>query len=433
MNSSFFKYPFHYCLGLVLLVVIPSWLQADVPLDRIIAIVNNDVIMQSELEKKLRTVRNQIQQQGARLPPPSILEKQVLDNLIQNKLQIELAERTGIKVNDESLNRTISNIAFQNNVTLTEFREILESDGINYEQFREDIRNEIIISRLRKRNVENRITVSDREIDNFLANQEFQGNTDTEIRLSHILIALPEGATKEEIEQTKLMAESVREDAASGKDFAELAKTISDSGTAEQGGDLGWRKISQIPSLFSEYIPNMTEGDVSEPIQSPGGFHIIKLTEARTGEKTIVEQTHARHILIKVDQLTSSEDAKKRLDQLRIRLEGGDDFATLARAHSNDPVSAINGGDLGWASPGQFVPEFEQAMNKLKPGEFSDPFKSSFGWHIMQVIERRQHDNTESVKRAGARSIIHKRKLEEVQQNWLRTMRDEAYVEYRLE
>jgi peptidyl-prolyl cis-trans isomerase SurA len=249
--------------------------------------------------------------------------------------------------------------------------------------------------------VDNRVTVTDREIDYHLANEEVQGGTETEYRLSHILVATPDEATQEEIDQAKLVAEKILEDLANGEDFAMLARTISDGQQALDGGDLGWRKAGDIPSLFAGHVTNLKEGEVSELIQNPSGFHIIKLTALRSGDKHVVTQTKARHILIRPNELVTDEDAKARLDQLVIRLKGGDSFEELARSHSEDPGSAVNGGDLGWANPGDMVPEFENEMNRLEPGEISAPFRSPFGWHIVQVMERRQHDNTEDVKRAG--------------------------------
>lgn len=420
-------------LGMLSLLFIQAYAYAYVPLDRIIAVVNDDVIMQSELESKLRTVRGQIQQQGSQLPPPSILERQVLDNLIQNQIQLQLAARAGIKVDDETLNRTISNIAAENQVSLTQFREILEQDGYSFEQFREDIRNEITLTQLRKRQVENRIIVTEKEIDNFLANQEFQGTLQTELRLSHILLSLPQEATTAEIEQVREVAAQVREDLLSGADFAEIASTISDGGNAENGGDLGWRKTDDIPTLFADYIPDMTKGDISELIQSPSGFHIIKIVDIKSDEQNIVEQTLARHILLKPNQLTTDEQLLEKLNQLKLRIDNGDDFGLLAKGNSDDSVSAIDGGKLGWRSPGELVPEFQRVMDSLAPDEVSEPFQSSFGWHIVQVLERRSFDNTESVKRGKARAAIRSRKLNEAMQNWTRRLRDEAYVEYRLD
>ena len=420
-------------LGLLSLLLIQTAAHGYVPLDRIVAVVNEDVIMQSELESKIRTVRGQMEQQGASLPPPSILERQVLDNLVSNRIQLQIAARTGIKVDDETLNRTISNIAAENQVSLTQFREILEQDGYNYEQFREDIRNEITLGQLRKRQVENRIVVTEKEIDNFLANQEFQGTFQAEIRLSHILLSLPTDATAGEIEQVRQVAAQIREDLLAGTDFAETAATVSDGGNAEKGGDLGWRNLEDVPSLFADYIPEMKNGDISELIQSPSGFHIIKISDVKSDEENIVIQTRSRHILIKQDDLTTDLQAREKAEQLKLRIESGDDFGLLAKGNSDDPGSAAKGGELDWSIPGELVPEFQRMMDKMEPGQISDAFKSNFGWHILEVLERRNFDNTESVKRGKARAAIRNRKLTEAMQNWTRRLRDESYVEYRLD
>ena len=407
--------------------------QAAVELDRIIAVINDDVIMKSELDEKVRTVNNQLKEQGTTPPPSSILQKQVLDRLILTKLQIQMAENTGIRVDDESLNRTISNIAAENKLSLAEFREILESDGYHYEKFREDIRHEILTSRLRQRQVDNRITVTEREIRNFMDNQEHQGEIETEFNLAHILISTPEGLSASERKDAKKIADKIVADLKNGGDFVQLAATYSDSQDALDGGKLGWRKAGQVPTLFAEFVADMEKGDFSEIIRSSSGYHIIKLLDVRSTEQVVVTQTNARHILIRPDELISEEDAKTRLQQLLLRIKGGDDFADLARGHSVDSVSAADGGSLGWVSPGDLVPEFENAMNSLAPGEVSPAFKTQFGYHIVQVLERREHDSTEDVKRAKAREAIRQRKLEEARQNWLREMRDDAYVEYRLE
>jgi len=406
---------------------------ADVPLDRIVAIVNDDVVMMSELENKIRTIQTQIRQAKQQPPPKAALEKQVLDSIILNKLQLQSAERTGIRVSEDILNRAISNIAAQNQVSLKEFREILEGDGYSFEQFREDIRNEITISQLRQRQVENRITVTDREIDNFLNTQEHQGETETQYNLAHILISLPEDASKEDKEATRLIAQKVIEDLKAGHDFADMATTVSDGQQAAEGGSLGWRKKNQIPSLFSEYVADMKPGDISELIQNPSGFHIIKLVDKRSSEKTIVTQTRSRHILIKTNDLTGDEQAREKLEELLYRLEHGDKFEHLAKAYSEDTLSALQGGDLGWTNPGDLVPQFEEAMNQLQIDEISAPFKTPYGWHIVQITGRREHDNTENARRTRARDIIKKRKSEEAHQSWLRNMRQEAYVQYRLD
>lgn len=407
-------------------------LLAEVALDRIVAVVENDIIMQSELETKLRTVVGQMQQQGIQLPSSSILETQVLERMILKIIQLQRAEETGIRVDDETLNRTISNIAAENKVSLSQFRDILEKDGFNYEQFRENIRNEIIISRLRQRQVDNRISISSKEIDNALSNMEFQGKTETEYQLSHILISLPEAPTPDEEEQARLVATKVLEDLKAGQDFAMMASTYSDGQRALEGGDLGWRKKNEIPTLFSTQIASMEKGDVSDLIKSSSGFHIVKLADVRSSEKHIITQTNARHILIKLDELTTADDARVRLDQLKTRIEGGDDFAVLARSHSDDTVSAADGGNLGWSSPGRMVPKFEEVMDQLEISEISQPFDTQFGWHLLQVLDRREHDDTENVRRTKASETIRRRKSEEAHQNWLRHLRDEAYVEYRL-
>lgn len=430
--SSFYHLVFTAAITTTTLLFI-STAHADVPLDRIVAVVNEDVIMESELREKLRTIMNQMNEANAQLPPADILEKQVLENLILSKLQLQFAANTGILVDDETLNRTINNIAEENKVTLTEFREVLERDGYSYERFRESIRDEMIIARLKQRQVDNRINITDREIDNYLSNEQQQGGTENEYRISHILISIPESATNEEIEQARLVGEKVLEDLGNGEDFAKLAKNVSEGQQAQGGGDLGWRKTSEVPTLFADTIAGMKEGEVSQLIQSPSGFHIIKLTGLRSGDKYMVTQTHARHILIKPNELINDEDARIRLEQLKLRASGGDDFSELARSHSEDTASAVNGGDLGWASPGVMVPEFENEMQQLEPGQISDPFKTPFGWHIVQVLERREHDSSEEHKRTRAREAIRKKKIDEAQQNWLRGLRDESYVEYRLD
>jgi len=408
-------------------------LLAGVPLDRIVAVVENDIIMQSELDIQLRTVVGRMKEQGVKLPSSSVLENQVLERMILTKIQLQRAENTGIRVDDETLNRTISNIAAGNNVSLSQFKEILEKDGFNYEQFRENIRNEIIVSRLRQRQVDNRISITSKEIDNALMNEEFQGSTETEYLLQHILISLPEAPAPDEEEQARLVASKVLEDLKTGQNFATMATTVSDGQRALEGGDLGWRKKNEIPTLFSDQIATMEKGDISDLIKSSSGFHIVKLADVRSSNKHMITQTKARHILIKIDELTTTDDARLRLDQLRTRLVGGDDFAKLAKAHSDDTVSAAQGGELGWVSPGVMVTEFDNMMNQLEPNEISEPFTTQFGWHLLQVMERREHDDTENARRAKASEAIRRRKSEEAHQNWLRHLRDEAYVEYRLD
>ncbi|TAJ94562.1 MAG: molecular chaperone SurA [Gammaproteobacteria bacterium] len=414
------------------LLILPIIAGAGIPLDNIVAVVNEDVIMRSELDAEIRSITERFREQGAELPPPEVLEKQVLDNLILVKLQLQTAQRTGIRVDDETLNRMISNIAADSKITLKELREILEKDNINYEEYRNDLRNEIQISRLRQRQVDNRVTVSAKEIDTYLENQVQQGEGDREYRISHILFAIPETASAGQRILIRKQADEALARIRNGEDFANVASSSSDSEQALQGGDLGWRKTGEIPTLFSDLILNMAEGDVSEVLTSSSGYHIVKLTGVRDSETLVVTQNHARHILLKTDEVNTEDDIKVRMDQLYIRLTGGDDFTELAKGHSMDPSSAAKGGDLGWMNPGDVVPEFEQVMNSLDINEISKPFPSQYGWHIVQVLERRSHDNTEEQKRNKARDAIRQRKLDEARESWLRQMRDEAYVEYRL-
>ncbi len=402
-------------------------------LDRILAVVNDDIIMQSELDDAMRTIKQQLQQQNRPVPPDSTLQRQVLERLIVMRLQLQLANSTGIRVDDETLNRTVQNIAQQNGMSLTEFRNVLERDGFSFAKFREDIRNEIIINRLQQRQVTNRITVTEQEVDNFLANQNVQGTKNVKYHLAQILIAVPEGASPQQIQEARAKAQQVLEELRAGADFAQKAVAISNGQQALEGGDLGWREAGQIPTLFVDTVLKMKPGEISEPVRSPSGFHIVKLVDVQNNEKHVITQTHARHILIRTNEITSSSDARARLEQLKGRIESGEEFATLARSHSEDNGSAMKGGDLGWASPGDMVPRFEETMNRLKPGEVSEPFETQFGWHIVQVLERREHDNTEEFRRSKARELIRQRKAEEELDIWLRRLRDEAYVEYRLD
>ena len=418
--------------GLIFGLLQPAF--AGVQLDRIVAVVNDDIVMQSELAERVRTVKGQLQEQGTPLPPMEVLEKQILERLILTKLQIQTAQNTAIRVDDESLNRTISNIAAGNQLSLAQFRQVLEGDGYSYEKFREDIRNEILISRLQQRQVNNRITVSEREIENHLETQEHQGKLEIEYKLAHMLFALPANPTVEDIARTRQEAENVLQKLADGGDFAALSAQHSDGQQAAQGGDLGWRKSPQIPTLFADSVADMKKGDISKLIRSRSGYHIIKLDDIRSSEKHVINQTHVRHIYLRPDELTDEDDIKLRLAQLKIRIDGGDDFAELARGHSHDTMSAAEGGDLGWVSPGELGADMEEMITSLKPGEVSSPVKSQTGgWHIIQVLGRREHDGTEDIKRARAREAIRQRKIQEARESWLREMRDEAYVEYRLD
>lgn len=404
-----------------------------VEIDRILAVVNDDIILQSELDDATRTIKQQLSQQGRPVPSDAVLQKQVLERLIVMRLQLQLANSTGIRVDDETLNRTVQNIAQQNGLSLSEFRDVLERDGFSFAKFREDVRNEITVNRLQQRQVTNRVTVTEQEVDNFLSNQNVQGSQNAKYHLAHILIPVPEAASPQKIQDARAKAQQVLDELQAGADFAQKAIAVSSGQQALEGGDLGWREAGEIPTLFADTVLKMKPGEISDVIRSPSGFHIVKLMEAQDSERHIITQTHARHILVRPTEVTSAADARTRLEQLKGRIETGEDFEALARSHSEDSGSAVKGGDLGWVNPGDMVPRFEEAMNQLQPGQVSEPFESQFGWHIVQVLERRKHDSTEEFKRAKARELIRQRKAEEELEVWLRRLRDEAYVEYRTE
>jgi len=403
-------------------------------IDRIVAMVNEDVIMESELAAATLLVKGRLAGNKTQLPPDEVLRKQVLEKLILDHLQLALAEATGIKVDDNALNKTITKIANDSKMTLEQLRQTLEKDGFYFDDYRESMREQIIIRRLQRRNVVNKINISENEVNNFIAVNTNPNNKITDYRIAHILIAVPEGASSDRIGAVKRKAKRVLNDLRNGANFSKMAISVSNAQQALEGGDLGWRKPGQIPSIFIDAVKSMGKGDVSNLIRSPSGFHIIKVTDTRgTSQTHMVKQTNVRHILIKTNEILLDEDASLRLSQIKTRIEGGDDFAAMARSHSEDTVSALKGGDLGWSSPGQLVPKFEEVMNQTAIGEISEPFLSSFGWHILQVMDRRQQDNTSEFIKSKAREHIFQRKIEEEIEAWLRRLRDEAYVEYRLE
>ncbi len=405
-----------------------------IELDRIVAVVNDDVIVESELQARMRLVKDQLSQSGTALPPEEVLGKQVLERLVLERLQIQIAERAGMRVEEETLNKAVEQVARQNNLDVAQFKQILERDGFDFARFREDIRKEILISRLQQRQIKNRITVSDRDIDNYISTLEKQGTDASAYRLSHILVAVPEAASSEAIAEARRQAEQVVEKLRNGTDFAKLAVAQSDGQQALQGGDLGWRNGSELPTIFADVVPKMSKGEISDPIKSSSGFHVVQVADVRgDAGRHVIVQTHARHILVRPNEVTTDAEAKARLVQLRDRIENGENFEELARAHSDDRGSALQGGDLGWVNPGDTVPAFENVMKNLPAGGLSEPFQTRFGWHIVQVLERREFDDTEKVKRARAADQIRQRKMDEELQNWLRQIRDEAYVELRLD
>jgi peptidyl-prolyl cis-trans isomerase SurA len=404
-----------------------------VKMDRIIAIVGQGVITEQELADRIRSVSAQLEKQGTALPPQEILAKQILERLISDSLQLQLAAQTGLKVDDTQLDKTIERIAEQNKISVNEFKAALEKDGITIRKFREDIRSEITLARLREREVDNKLNISEGEVDNYLTTQANRGEELDEFEISHILIRTPEDASPEDLQKAKTKTQEALNQLAGGTSFAQVSAGFSDAPNALEGGDMGWKSGSQLPALFLDGLKKLQVGEVSTPMRSPNGFHILKLTNRRGGTSSlVVGQTHTRHILIKLSEVVSEKEAKRKMDSIKERLDNGTKFEEMARQYSEDG-SANNGGDLGWINPGDTVPPFEKAMNALGLGEISEPVLSPFGWHIIQVLERRQQDMTKEASRLKARQEIRVRKSEEAYQDWVRELRDRAFVELRLE
>ncbi|MEX2480732.1 MAG: peptidylprolyl isomerase [Gammaproteobacteria bacterium] len=401
-------------------------------LDRIVAVVEEDVIMQSELDEQMQRVRDALREQGTEMPPTTVLERQVMERLVLEKIQLQLADRAGVIVEDAMLDQAVADIAQRNNLSLDQFQEILRSEGYEFDRFKEQIRQEIVIAKLRREEVDNRIKVTDNEVDNYLRGEQIE-EEGLEYRLFHILIATPPNADNDTIRAARTKAADTLLRLQAGEDFRSVAISVSDGQQALEGGDLGWRKGRQIPSLFADSVSTMQPGDISSIITSPSGFHIIQLADKRSGETIMVEQYKVRHILLKPNELVSPDMALNRLKQIRLRIDSGADFARLARTNSDDRGSALQGGELGWVSKGQMVPEFEEVMLAMNVGELSQPFRTEFGYHILQVMDKREYDGTEEVKRDRARQAIRQQKIDERRQSWLRRLRDEAYVEYRLD
>lgn len=402
-----------------------------VPVDRIVAVVNDDVITQNELNERVNLVVRQLQRQGGDLPPADALTRQILERMINDLVQVQLAKDTGIKIDDLTLDRTVERIAQENNLSVPEFRKALEHDGINFTRFRDDIRNELTIARLRERDVDNTIVVTDAEVDTELAREAKAENGDSEYQLAHILVTVPPQATPEQIEARRRRALEALSQLRRGANFAQVAAQYSDAPDALQGGNLGWRSAGRLPTLFIDVLERLHPGEVSDILKSPNGFHIVKLIDKRgKAAATGVQQTHVRHILLRAREGMSDAEARERLQQLRQKILAGADFAELAKANSEDG-SAAKGGDLGWVAPGDTVPEFERVMNSLKDGEVSEPFQTQFGWHLVQVLGRRSEELSPERKRAAARQAIKARKSDEAYQDWLRQQRDRAFVENR--
>lgn len=402
------------------------------PADRIVVVVNDEVITLYELRARVDSAVGQLKRQGTPLPPPDVLEKQMLERMVIDKVQLQYARETGLRVDDTQLETALTRIAANNKLTPAQFRKALENEGVAYEKFREEIRDEITVARVREREVENKIVISEGEIDNYLADESPTGSSE-EYQMAHILLRSPESASSEQIQKLRAKADQVLARLRAGEDFAQIAASYSDAPDGLQGGNLGWRKLDRLPAIFAESASKLKAGEISPLLRSSNGFHIVKLLARRGGSAAeAVQQTHVRHILIKVNEVVSESDATHKLTALRERLTHGEKFAELAKSFSQDG-SAPKGGDLGWIYPGDTVPDFERAMNQLKPGEVSRPVKSPFGFHLIEVLERRVQDMSSDRKRAAARQTLRDRKLDEAYQDWLRQARDRAYVEFRFE
>ena len=402
-----------------------------VAVDRIVAVVNDEVITLNELHGRLEAATAQLQKQGVALPARDVLETQMLERMVIDRVQLQLAREMGLRVDDAQLEQALQRIAANNKLSLAQFRAALEKDGIAYASFREDIRGEMMIARLREREVEARIFVSDSEIDHYLVNAA-AGGASEEYQLAHILLRAPESASPEQIQKLRTKAEQILDRLHKGEDFAQLAAAYSDAPDGLQGGNLGWRPSERLPSMFAEASAKLNVGEVTPVLRSSNGFHLIKLLAKRGGGALpAVQQTHARHILIKVNEVVSENEARHKLEALAERIRHGESFAQLAKLFSQDG-SAAKGGDLGWIYPGDTVPEFERAMNALAPGQVSTPIQSPFGFHLIEVIERRLQDVSSDRRRAAARQVLRERKRDEAYQDWLRQARDRAYVELRL-
>jgi peptidyl-prolyl cis-trans isomerase SurA len=402
-------------------------------LDRIVAVVNDQVITRRDLDDRMRSVQAQLRQQGTPLPPTDVLERQVLERLIQTRAQLQLARDTGLRVDDATLDSAIGRIASSNKLSVQELRGLIEKDGVNFTKYREEIRDEIVLVRLREREVENKIQIADSEVDNFLSTLQQQDSRSEEFNLSHILIRVPEQASPEQLQDRRGRAERALGQIKNGNDFRQIAAAVSDAPDGVQGGLMGWREFVQLPTIFADAVKSLKPGEVSGVLRSAAGFHIVRVNDRRgQTDVAMVTQTRSRHILIKTSELVSENDAKDRIVKLQERIENKADFAELARLQSED-ASASRGGDLGWLSPGDTVPEFEKAMDALKPGQVSGPVRSPFGWHLIQVLERRSQDMSQQQQRLRARQALREQKGEEAYLEWARQLRDNAFVEIRLE
>ena len=398
-------------------------------LDKVVAVVDEDVVLESEVQRRLATIYNQIKQSGTQPPPQDILVQQVLERLISERLQLNMGYNAGIRITDTELNDAMARIATGNQLTMEQYIEQIHASGSTLANVRDEIRDEMILMRVQQGQVMRRIRISNQELDNFLNSEEGRFMTSPDVNVGHILLPVPSGKSSDEVNAILQRAQSLLSEAQNGTDFRQLAIANSADQTALQGGDLGWRKMAQLPGVFIEAVEKLDIGQISDPIRSDAGYHLIKLYERRGGGEQLIEQHFARHILIKPNEIRDEATAVSQLNELRERIKEGEDFALLAKEFSEDPGSALNGGELGWSTPGMFVPEFEQTMGSIELNEVSAPFLSQFGWHILQVTERRKQDFSENITRNRAQNLLRQRKYEEELQVWLQEIRDEAFVE----
>jgi peptidyl-prolyl cis-trans isomerase SurA len=421
-------------LALIAPLALPATAQAAVvPLDRVAVVVDDSVILQSEIDKRIADVQFQFAQRKTSLPPDDILRKQVTEQLIMESLQVNLATRAGIRIDDTELNAAMNDVAKQSNLSLSDFQKKLDATpGSSYAEVREQVKRELMINHLRQRRMQDRIRITDQDVQNFLRSPTGQAELASEFRLGHILVNLPEEATPQDIAAGEEKVKKIKADLAAGKDFAQVAATWSASETALKGGDLGWRKAAQLPTLFADEAEKMKVGDVAGPFRTPGAFHLIKLLGKRGGDQIRVPQWHVQHILIKPTEILSSEDAKQKLEDIRSKIvKGTAKFADEARTLSDDPGSARQGGDLGWVSAGDMVPEFDKTMRSIPENQVSEVFQSSFGWHILQVTGTREQDVSEQYRAGMARQALYAREYDEELANWMRELRNDAFVEIR--
>jgi peptidyl-prolyl cis-trans isomerase SurA len=401
-------------------------------LDGVAAVVNEGVVLKSELEQQTTVIAARAREQGLQLPPPNVLEEQVLERLVLEQIQLQRAERVGIQISDQMLNSAIAQVAEENGIAFERLPEMLAQDGINYGEYRSEMRKQLILDQLRRIDVTGRISVAPREVQQCIADLEDNVVVNSEYNLSHILISVPQSATSEQFAAAETEARYVYQQLEEGADFGELAVRYSDSETGLEGGNLGWRPGDQLPTLFSDVVGSMEPGDYSEPIRAISGYHLVKVNEIRgVNQRSEIEQMKIRHILITPNEIIDNETAKQRLEEAREQIMAGEDFGELAKLMSDDPGSANSGGDMGWRGPGTFVPEFEQVANNLELGVVSEPFQTRFGWHILEVEDKRTYDNTEDLKENNCIQRIRNSKLADESELWVRRLRDEAYVDIR--